>query len=369
MITCWDQAPGNAKSFAEAHRCQAASSLDDLLADPRVEGVAIFTPNNFHRGPAEAAAAAGKHVFTEKPIANTVADGAAIFRACAKAGVTLMVGHSSRYQGPPRALKTLLDSGRLGQIAMVEANHAHAGGTRVTEKEWRWHRDQAPGGPLMQLAVHDFDTLHYLFGPTKRVTALSTSKLVDSEIEDIFLTLLEFESGLLGYVGTSYVSPPSNFTRIYGIGGNAYAEGGEIVLTKMKGSWETEKETIVPPVVKHTAAEMTEFASGAKRHARGDQRPGGSAGAGRGARLLDVGGAGVRGRGEGGAGRGGGADLAADREGRYPAPEYCRRKAFAMTVRPRADAARMLGSRRSRERLCAVSERLRGCYYLLQRLS
>ena len=260
LITCWDQAPGSAKSFAETYRCEAAPSLEGLLADSRVEGVAIFTPNNFHRAPAEAAAAAGKHVFTEKPIANTVEDGAAIFRACNKAVVTLMVGHSSRYAGPPRALKAILDSGRLGQIAMVEANHAHSGGRRVTEKEWRWHRDQAPGGPLMQLAVHDFDTLHYLFGATKRVTALSTSKLVDSEIEDIFLTLLEFESGLLGYVGTSYVSPPSNFTRIYGIGGNAYAEGGEIVLTKVKGPWETEKETIIPPVVKHTAAEMTEFA-------------------------------------------------------------------------------------------------------------
>jgi predicted dehydrogenase len=157
-------------------------------------------------------------------------------------------------------LKSIVDSGRLGQLAMVEANHSHSGGTRVTEKEWRWHRDQAPGGPLMQLAVHDFDTLHYLFGPVRRVTALSTSKLVESEIEDVFLSLLEFESGLLAYVGTSYVSPPSNFTRIYGAGGNAYLEGGQITLVKVTGPWNTERETITPSEIKATAVEMTEFA-------------------------------------------------------------------------------------------------------------
>jgi predicted dehydrogenase len=260
LVACWDQVAESAREFGETHHCQPVASLDALLGDPRVEAAAIFTPNNAHRAPAEAAAAAGKHVFTEKPIANSIADAAAIIRACRKAGVTLMVGHSSRYAGASRALKAIVTSGRLGQLAMVEVNHSHSGGTRVTAKEWRWHRDEAPGGPLMQLAVHDFDTLHYLFGPVRRATALSTDKLVGSEIEDVFLSLLEFQSGLLAYVGTSYISPYSSFTRIYGAGGNAYSENGRITLIKVTGPSNAEEETITPPEVAATAAEMTEFA-------------------------------------------------------------------------------------------------------------
>ncbi|MGD0111465.1 MAG: Gfo/Idh/MocA family oxidoreductase [Armatimonadota bacterium] len=247
LVACWDQVAESAREFGETHHCQPVASLDALLGDPRVEAAAIFTPNNAHRAPAEAAAAAGKHVFTEKPIANSIADAASIIRACRKAGVTLMVGHSSRYAGASRALKAIVTSGRLGQLAMVEVNHSHSGGTRVTAKEWRWHRDEAPGGPLMQLAVHDFDTLHYLFGPVRRATALSTDKLVGSEIEDVFLSLLEFQSGLLAYVGTSYISPYSSFTRIYGAGGNAYSENGRITLIKVTGPSNAEEETITPP--------------------------------------------------------------------------------------------------------------------------
>jgi predicted dehydrogenase len=260
LVACWDQLAENASKFGEMYRCRPAASLEALLGDPRVQAVTIFTPNNAHRAPAEAAAAAGKHVFTEKPIANSVADAVAIMGACKSAGVTLMVGHSTRYGGRSRALKSLLDQGRLGQLAMAEANISHSGGTRITAAEWRWHRDEAPGGPLMQLSVHAFDTLHYFFGPTRRITAVSTSALLPSEIEDVFLTLLEFESGLLAYVGTNYMSPPVSFVHIYGTGGNACWRDDRVTYTRVTGPWSTESEEIQAPTISATAAEMTEFA-------------------------------------------------------------------------------------------------------------
>jgi predicted dehydrogenase len=234
--------------------------LEALLARADVEAIANFAPNNQHRGPTELAAAAGKHVFTEKPIANTIEEGAAMIRACAKAGVTLMVGHSSRYAGGSRAMRSLLETGRLGQLAMAEANISHSGGTRLTREQWRWHRDQAPGGPLMQLSVHAFDTLHYLFGPTFRVTALATSSLLPSEIEDVFLVLLEFQSGLLAYVGTNYLSPSTNYLRVYGTGGNAYLESGKLTFIKPASDGSAEPEEIPVPSINPPAAEMAEFA-------------------------------------------------------------------------------------------------------------
>jgi len=261
-VACWNRTAARAEAFAERYGCEVAPSIEALVERPDVEAVAIFTSNNLHREPAEIAAAAGKHVFTEKPIANTVEDATAMVRACEKAGVTLMVGHSARYSGDSRALKSVLDAGRLGRVVMVEGNISHSGGTRLSDQQWRWRREEAPGGPLMQLAIHTFDTMHYLFGPTRRATALSDSSLLPSQIEDVFVSLLEFESGLLGYVGTNYVSPSVNYLRVYGRSGNAYAADGKLALTlaNEQDPWSAISEEVAVPEAKATAAEMAEFA-------------------------------------------------------------------------------------------------------------
>ena len=267
LISCCDARPEAARAFSARFGCQAVATIDSLLDDPAVEAVGIFTPNSYHRQPAEAAAAAGRHVFTEKPIANTAEDAAAIIRACQTARVTLMVGHSDRYHGPQRAIRSLIESGRLGAIAIAEGHSSHSGGARLSADEWRWHRRQAPGGPLMQLAVHTVDTMHCFFGPSRRVTALSRSSLTSSEIEDVFLALLEFESGLLGYVGTNYVSPPCSYFRIYGMSGNVYWQGRGnggteplMLVTTPENPWTLQSETLPVPEINAHAAEMTEFA-------------------------------------------------------------------------------------------------------------
>jgi len=262
LVACWNRTREKADKFADRYGGRVLPALQALIEDPEVDAVANFAANSFHREPTEIAAAAGKHVFVDKPIANTVEDSGAIIRACQQAGVTLMVGHSSRYSGSARALKSILDSGRLGHLAMVEGNNSHSGGTRLTEDKWRWHRDEAPGGPLMQLAIHTFHTMHYLFGPTRRVTAISDSSLLPSEIEDVFLTLLEFESGLLAYVGTNYISPSVGYLRIYGRDGSAYAEDGKITVATVKKDeyWVTERADESIPEINVPAAEMSEFA-------------------------------------------------------------------------------------------------------------
>ena len=260
LVACWNRTRERAERFAEAYGGEVAPSLEALLAHPEVDAIANFAANSFHYEPTMMAAAAGKHVFVDKPIANDLGESAAMIRACREAGITLMVGHSTRYGGEARAMKKLLDSGRLGQLAMVEANISHSGGARLSEDRWRWHWEEAPGGPLMQLSIHAFDTLHYLFGPTKRATALSVRDLLPSEIEDVFLALLEFESGLLAYVGTNYLSPPAHFLRVYGRGGNAFAERGKLVFWKPKDDWSVEPEEIAMPELNPHAAEMSEFA-------------------------------------------------------------------------------------------------------------
>jgi predicted dehydrogenase len=262
LVTCWNRTTERAEKFADRFGCEVAPTLEALVEHPEVDAIANFAANSYHREPTEIAAAAGKHVFVDKPIANTIEDSVAMIQACERASVTLMVGHSSRYAGAARKLKSLLDSGKLGQLAMVEVDTSHSGGTRLTDDKWRWHRDEAPGGPLMQLAIHAFDTLHYLFGPTRRATAISDSSLLPSEIEDVFLSLLEFESGLFAYVGTNYISPSVHFTRIYGRGGSVYSEGRSITLAAAKEDepWVTQKSDVPYEEINAHAAEMTEFA-------------------------------------------------------------------------------------------------------------
>ncbi len=204
------------EAFADKFGVKAYSSYDEMLSDEGVEGIVIATPNDTHRDLAVRAARAGKHIFLEKPIDNTVEASRDIIGACEKAGVVLFVGHVARRASAFRTAKKMIDNGELGQVVLVETNLSHRGGMGLKEGEWRWYRERCPGGPVMQLAAHDFDTLNYLFGPIKSVCAKVKRLATPAEIEDTAVVSAEFESGILAYVGTAYTIPPTTFTNIYG---------------------------------------------------------------------------------------------------------------------------------------------------------
>lgn len=260
VVSCWDPNAERAQQFADTFRCRSTSDLDSLACDPEVHAVAIFSPNGHHRAPAEAAAAAGKHVYVEKPIANTIEDAAAMVEACRRNRVALMVGHSLRYRGMSRAVKALLDQGALGQVAMAEINMSYNNGRWLKDDDWRWRRKETPGGPLMLLSVHSFDTLHYLFGPPHRVTSLSNSSLLPSEIEDVFLSLIEFDSGMLAYAGTNYIAPWTDYLRVYGSGGIIRAEGDKVTYVKLEGKWEVSETAVYCPELPMYLTEIAESA-------------------------------------------------------------------------------------------------------------
>ena len=92
ILSCYTRSEEKRQNFAAKYRCRPAASYEAMLADPEIEAVINTTPNDVHLATARAAAAAGKHVFLDKPIANTVADGRAITEVCRKAGVLLALG-------------------------------------------------------------------------------------------------------------------------------------------------------------------------------------------------------------------------------------------------------------------------------------
>ena len=201
-------------AFAAEMGVPAAPDMATLLADPEIKGVILTVPNEQHLPMAEMVAKAGKHVYTEKPIANTLIDGLRIAALEEKYGVSVTVGHSARLMAGIRMIKEKIDAGELGRVAFFEANFSNERALELTPKAWRWYKDRAPGGPLSQLAIHQFDVLHYLGGEILEASTIA-SKLspVGAEVDDQSMTMLRFADGKLGYVGSSWTSPGSGPRR------------------------------------------------------------------------------------------------------------------------------------------------------------
>jgi predicted dehydrogenase len=211
---------------AERLACQrqfgarAVADEEQIWSDPAIAGVVLSTPNQLHWPHARRAAESGKHVFVEKPLAPSVGEAWKIVEACRAAGVTLMVGHNDRRRARYRTMKRFLQDGRLGRPLVAETNNSHAGGLAIQPDEWRWSRANCPGGPLSQLGVHHADTLRYLLGPITRVSAWQRRLAIAAEIDDVTATLLEFESGALGYIGAHYAVPDTRYIYILGTRAN-----------------------------------------------------------------------------------------------------------------------------------------------------
>jgi UDP-N-acetyl-2-amino-2-deoxyglucuronate dehydrogenase len=214
LVTCFSRDGQRRAEFAERFGCDAAASLEEAIEHPDVEGVLLVTPNDVHEEQSLACAERGRHVFVEKPIADSIEAGERMRRACEDAGVTLMVGHAFRRLGASRRVKELLDDGALGRVVLAEANMSLPGSFK--REAWRAHRRRNPGGPVMQLGIHHVDTLAYWLGPVERASGRFAHVHTDADIDDVGVVTLEFESGALGSLTGSYVSPKTLTLRLFG---------------------------------------------------------------------------------------------------------------------------------------------------------
>lgn len=144
-----------------------AGSLEEMLSDPEVEGVLVTTPNDTHKPVILGALAAGKAVYTDKPIAHSLEDAVEIKQAVERDQRVFSIGHSARRISGHRAMKDWIDSGRLGGISMAEAHFTTRRGFALTPESWRYFAGNSPGGSLIQLGVHHTDTLQFLLGPVR----------------------------------------------------------------------------------------------------------------------------------------------------------------------------------------------------------
>jgi 1,5-anhydro-D-fructose reductase (1,5-anhydro-D-mannitol-forming) len=171
--------------------------LDALLADETVDAVYISTTNEHHRAQTIAAARAGKHVLCEKPLALSLADATAMRDACKAAGVVMGTNHHLRNAGTLRAMRQAIKDGLIGRPLAARVFHAvylppHLQGWRLTDPG-------AGGGIVLDITVHDADTLRFVLDdePVSVAAAVQRSGMASKGLADGVMTVATFRSGLL----------------------------------------------------------------------------------------------------------------------------------------------------------------------------
>jgi 1,5-anhydro-D-fructose reductase (1,5-anhydro-D-mannitol-forming) len=209
-----------ATAYAAQHAIPAAySGLPGLLADPRVDIVYISTTNELHASQAIAAAGAGKHVLCEKPLALSLADAHAIVAACRAAGVVLGTNHHLRNAASHRAIRQLVREGAIGTPLFARVFHAVQLPAHL--QGWRVAKPAAGGGAILDITVHDIDTLRFVLGAEPvEATAIRSG---DGPVEDGVMAVLRFDNGVLAQLHDAFNVPHA------GTGIEIHGSAGSIV--------------------------------------------------------------------------------------------------------------------------------------------
>jgi predicted dehydrogenase len=187
---------------------RASASLDDLLADPEVDAVYVATPNDSHAEISVAAAAAGKHVLCEKPMAATLAQAETMAAAFEGAGVAYGTAFDQRFHPAHRTLRDLVTSGRLGTVTAARIVYACWLGPDWAPDNWRADPDRAGGGALLDLAPHGLDLLQVLLGSSiEELMALKQRRVHSYDVDDGAALIARFEDGTLATLHVAYNHP------------------------------------------------------------------------------------------------------------------------------------------------------------------
>src|ERR1700736_5478528 len=215
-----------AKSYAAENAIpRYYASVDGLLADPDVDVVYISTTNERHKAEVTAAAKAGKHVLCEKPLALSMPDAREMLETCEQARVVLGTNHHLRNAVTHRTVRRLIKEGVIGKPLAARVFHAVYLPPRL--QGWRLKNPEAGGGVILDITVHDADTLHFaLDDDALEVVALSGQQgLSQSGLEDAVMGVIRFRSGLLAQFHDAFtIKNALTGLEIHGTEGSLIAE-------------------------------------------------------------------------------------------------------------------------------------------------
>ena len=216
-----------AESFCREKSLSWAVDLDDILQDRAIDAVVFATPHSQHADQVCRAAAAGKHVFVEKPFALTLAEADRMLNAAARADSVLAVGFNRRFSPSMARLRDAVRGGQLGSIISISAEQTALHGLTLTGTAWRAQPGEAPGGAMTAIGVHLVDGMIDLLGPITSVFA-RVNRHAATYADDTTDVLLTFRSGAAGHIFCSTVATPHYRMAVYGTGGFAEILGHQM---------------------------------------------------------------------------------------------------------------------------------------------
>jgi predicted dehydrogenase len=194
--------PERARSYAERHGVpRAHATAAALLADPDIDAVYIATPPSSHRELAIAAAAAGKHIYLEKPMAMRFAECQEVIDACARHGVRLFVAYYRRAMQRFVQVKRWLEEGRIGQVLAVRlVQHQPPAPEELSPASlpWRVRPEIAGGGKFLDMGVHALDMFDFWFGPIVEVRGIAVNQRGLYPAEDTVAAIWRHAGGVPG---------------------------------------------------------------------------------------------------------------------------------------------------------------------------
>lgn len=235
----WDEDQARGEAWAKELNVPFESDLNQVLSNSDVDAVVVTTPTSMHKEIIIQAAEHGKHIFTEKVLAFTAKDCEAIYSAVEEANVSLMVSLPMLTQTNYLYAQKAIDEGWIGDLSMVRCRFAHSGGVPPQGQEYGWlparffDKADAGGGAMIDLGAHPIYLTNRLAGKAASVSA-SFMKRENQEVDNNSALLVEYESGALGIVETSFVSHGSPFQlEVYGTQGTLRISDGQVTVSSV----------------------------------------------------------------------------------------------------------------------------------------
>jgi predicted dehydrogenase len=258
VVACYTRSEDKRHTFATKYGCRAAPSYEDMLKDDTIEAILNTTPNSVHLETTRMAAQAGKHVFLDKPIANSVAEGHEIARICDAHGIVLALGYQRRRESHFRWIKSEIDAGRFGKLVQAEANISRDRLGKIDLSSWRYQAAGMPGGVMLQIGIHYVDVLEMLLGPVRRVSGTSAQLVLPGDNPDVAGLILEHENGAVSTLSASYASASEYYMlNVYGKDASAYYDLFNGLRTLKRG--ETRARAVAVPENDTIREELDEF--------------------------------------------------------------------------------------------------------------
>jgi len=260
IVKCFTRSQDKRDAFAEKYGCQAVDSYEDILTDDSIQGIINTTPNPVHLETTRAAAEAGKHVFLDKPIANTIADAKEITKTVADCGTILSVGYQRRRESHFQWIRDQIAEGNFGKMVQAEANISRDREGKFDMTSWRYTAAGMPGGVMLQIGVHYVDVLETILGQVKSVSGMASQLVLPGDNPDVAGLLMKHENGAVSTLNAGYASAGEYYLmNIYGKEMTAYYDLHNGLRTQKRYS-----DEVVPVTCEKNdtiAEELSEFAA------------------------------------------------------------------------------------------------------------